>query len=87
MKTSTALSAPVIPGDDVLELLAVGGGRATYIEWRLAAAAVFGYAAFYRDRQGDVFDFDGLLKSLQRQGKLRREGDDVILSVPVRSGD
>ena len=87
MKTSTAVSAPVIPGHDVLAILAAGGGRATFLELRLAAAAAFGPGAGYGNCHGDLFDFDGLLAFLESKGKLARHGDDLALgSVPACSG-
>jgi len=88
MKMSTAVSAPVIPGHDVLAILAVCGGRATFLELRLAAAAAFGHSAYYGNCHGDLFDFDGLLVFLESKNKLVRHGDDVILGpAPACSGD
>jgi probable metal-binding protein len=84
---SPRVSAPVVPGHDVLKLLALAGGRATFTELRLAAAAAFGHAAFYGNCHGDLFDFDGLLRFFEGKGKLARDGDDVILGpVPACSG-
>ncbi len=76
---SPHVSAPVIPGHDVLAILAACGGRATFLELRLAASATFGHAAFYGNCHGDLFDFDGLLKFLESKGKLVRQGDDLTL--------
>jgi len=82
------VSAPVIPGHDVLAILAACGGRATFLELRLAAAAAFGHSAYYGNCHGDLFDFDGLLVFLESKNKLVRHGDDVILGpAPACSGD
>jgi probable metal-binding protein len=87
MTTSEPVPATIIPGHDVLALLAERGGRATVAELRLAAAVAFSARAFYGNCHGDVFDFDGLLAFLETKGKLARRGDDLFLGpVPACSG-
>ena len=82
------VSATVVSGHDVLAILSACGGRATFLELRLAAAAAFGHAAFYGNCHGDLFDFDGLLVFLESKKKLVRHGDDLILGpAPACSGD
>jgi probable metal-binding protein len=87
MTTPEPAPATVVPGHDVLELLAERGGRATVAELRLAAAAAFGPGVVYGNCHGDLFDFDGLLGFLEGKGKLARRGDDLALgTAPACSG-
>jgi probable metal-binding protein len=87
MTTSEPVPATVIPGHDILALLAERGGRATVPELRLAAATTFGPGVVFGNCHGDLFDFDGLLVFLEGKGKLARRGDDLALgSVPACSG-
>lgn len=81
-------SAPgVIPGHDILSLVATRGGRCTVVELRAAAARTFGPEAVFGNCHGDLFDFEALLAFLERKGKIARSGDEVALgAVPACSG-
>ncbi len=77
----------VIPGHDVLSLIAERGGRCTVFELQAAAGRAFGAKAVFGNCHGDLFDFDGLLAFLAWKGKLVREGDVVALGhVPACTG-
>lgn len=79
--------ATVIPGHDVLSLVAARGGRCTVFELKAAAAQTFGTQAVFGNCHGDHFDFDALLAFLERKGKLARTGDEVSLGpAPACSG-
>lgn len=79
--------APVVPGHDLLSLIAVRGGRCTVAELRAAAGRSFGPDRVYGNCHGQLFDFDGLLAFLEWKGKLVRSGDEVSLGhVPACSG-
>ncbi|HTS01842.1 MAG TPA: DUF2492 family protein [Thermoanaerobaculia bacterium] len=78
----------VVPGHDVLALIAARGGRCTVDELRGAAAAAFGEGAVFGNCDGDRFDFDALLAFLESKGKLALLGEDqlVLGAVPACSG-
>jgi probable metal-binding protein len=77
----------IVPGHDVLALLAERGGNATVAELRVAAEKTFGPDAVFGNCHGDLFDFEGLLAFLASKGKLARMGDSLILGhVPACSG-
>jgi len=78
----------VVPGHDVLSLLAARGGRCTVEELRSAAAAAFGEGAVFGNCHGDRFDFESLLAFLEAKGKLALLGEDqlVLGAVPACSG-
>jgi probable metal-binding protein len=87
MSTPAPLPSLVVPGHDVLTLIAARGGRCTVFELQAAAARSFGAAAVFGNCHGDRFDFDALLAFLERKGKIAREGDAVILGhAPACSG-
>ena len=88
MSTPAAVPARVIPGHDVLSLVAARGGRCTIPELRTAAAGAFGEDAVFGNCHGDQFDFDGLLAFLESKGKLALQGDDEIVlgAAPACSG-
>jgi probable metal-binding protein len=87
MSEPVTLPATVIPGHDVLNLVAGRGGRCTVVELKAAAAQTFGADAAFGNCHGDLFDFESLLAFFERKGKLAREGDDVRLgAVPACSG-
>ena len=77
----------MIPGHDVLSLVAARGGRCTVLELRAAAARAFGSQAIFGNCHGNLFDFDALLDFLELKGKIARKGDAVVLGVvPACSG-
>lgn len=79
--------AAVIPGHDVLSLVAARGGRCTVFELRAAAVRTFGTEAVFGNCHGDLFDFEALLAFFERKGKIARTGDEVALgAVPACSG-
>jgi len=87
MMTPTPGPAVIVPGHDVLALLAGHGGQATVAELRMDAERTFGPDAVYGNCHGDVFDFEGLLAFLASKGKLARTGDRLVLgAVPACSG-
>jgi probable metal-binding protein len=84
---AAAAARPVIPGHDVLSLIALRGGRCRVAELKSDADRVFGQDALYGNCHGDTFGFDGLLLFLEGKGKLARQGDDLSLGpVPACSG-
>lgn len=79
--------AAVVPGHDVLSLIAVRGGHCTVAELKAAVARSFGPEAVFGNCHGDRFDFEGLLGFLAWKGKLVRTGDEVSLGhIPACSG-
>ena len=79
--------ATVIPGHDVLNLVAARGGHCTVFELKAAAAQTFGTQAVFGNCHGDLFDFDALLAFFERKGKIALAGDEVSLgAVPACSG-
>ena len=87
MQTPESVPATVVPGHDVLSLIAARGGRCTVFELQEAAGRSFGPDAVFGNCHGDLFDFEGLLAFLERKGKLTRKGDEVSLGhVPACSG-
>ncbi|HEY3349347.1 MAG TPA: DUF2492 family protein [Thermoanaerobaculia bacterium] len=87
MSAPEPVPATVIPGHDVLSLVAARGGRCTVFELRAAAARTFGPDAIFGNCHGDLFDFEALLVFLERKGKIARVGDEVALgAVPACSG-
>ena len=87
MSTPEPVPATVIPGHDVLSLIAERGGRCTVAELKAAAEKVFGPDTVFGNCHGDAFDFGQLLAFLASKGKLVRSGDEVSLgSVPACSG-
>ena len=80
-------SAAVVPGHDVLALIAARGGTCTVFELRAAAARAFGPDAVFGNCHGNLFDFEGLLAFLEWKGKLSRSGELLSLgAVPACSG-
>ena len=75
------MTASVIPGHDVLSLLAARGGRCPVAELRAAALTSFGAEAVFGNCHGDRFDFDGLLWFLASRGKLVVDGQDAMLGA------
>ncbi len=76
----------VIPGHDVLSLIAARGGRCSVAELQAAAARSFGADAVFGNCHGDLFDFAQLLAFFERKGKLSRSGDVLSLgAVPACS--
>ncbi len=69
----------VIPGHDVLALLAARGGRCAVAELRDSALAAFGGDAVFGNCHGDRFDFDGLMAFLASRGKVVIDGRDAVL--------
>ncbi|MBK9061877.1 MAG: DUF2492 family protein [Acidobacteria bacterium] len=87
MSTPEPAPASVIPGHDVLSLVAARGGSCTVAELKAAAARTFGPAAVFGNCHGDLFDFPELLAFLERKGKIARVGDEVTMGrVPACSG-
>ncbi len=87
MSTPEPAPATVIPGHDVLSLVAARGGRCTVFELRAAAARTFGPDAVFGNCHGDLFDFEALLAFFERKGKLARSGERSVLgAVPACSG-
>ncbi len=88
MSTPEPVPATVVPGHDVLSLVAVRGGRLHRVRapepprrGPSGADAVFGNC------HGDLFDFDALLAFFERKGKIARTGNEVALgAVPACSG-
>ncbi len=79
--------ATVVPGHDVLSLVAERGGRCTVFELQAAAGESFGPDAVFGNCHGDLFDFEGLLAFLERKGKLVRSDDGISVGhVPACSG-
>lgn len=66
-------------GHDLLSLLVAKGGACPVEELRLASATAHGPSAVYCNCGGDRFDFDGVLGFLTRAGKIRVEGDRIVL--------
>lgn len=80
-------NAAVVPGHDVLALIAVRGGTCTVPELKAAAARAFGSEAVFGNCHGNLFDFEGLLAFLAWKGKLTRSGDVLSLgAAPACSG-
>jgi len=87
MSTPERVPATVIPGHDVLNLIASRGGHCTAFELQAAAARTFGPKAVFGNCHGELFDFEALLAFFERKGKLVRAGDEVSLgAVPACSG-
>ena len=87
MTTPEPAPASVVPGHDVLSLVAARGGRCTVAELKAAAAQTFGPDAVFGNCHGDLFDFEALLVFFERKGKLARVGDEVTMgAVPACSG-
>jgi probable metal-binding protein len=79
--------ATVIPGHDVLSLIAARGGHCSVAELKAAAGRAFGPGAVFGNCHGDEFDLGQLLAFFERKGKVTRAGDDVALgAVPACSG-
>jgi probable metal-binding protein len=86
MSTPEPAPATVVPGHDVLSLVAARGGRCTVAELKAAAEEAFGAKAVFGNCHGDAFDFEQLLDFLASKGKLLRSGDAVLLgNVPACS--
>jgi probable metal-binding protein len=86
MATPEPVPATVIPGHDVLALVAARGGHCTVAELKAAVAQAFGSTPVFGNCHGDLFDFGQLLSFLERKGKLTRTGDEVSLGhVPACS--
>jgi probable metal-binding protein len=87
MSTPEPVPATVIPGHDVLSLIAARGGHCSVAELKAAVERTFGPAAIFGNCHGDLFDFGQLLSFFERKGKLARTGDRVSLgAVPACSG-
>ncbi len=87
MSTPERVPATVVPGHDVLSLVAARGGHCTVAELKAASEQTFGSEAVFGNCHGDLFDFGQLLSFFERKGKLTRTGDEVSLgSVPACSG-
>ena len=87
MTTPEPAPASVVPGHDVLSLVAARGGHCTVAELKAAAAQTFGPDAVFGNCHGDLFDFGHLLSFFERKGKLARVGDEVAMGhVPACSG-
>jgi probable metal-binding protein len=87
MSTLQPDPATVIPGHDVLSLVAARGGHCTVAELKAAAERTFGPGAVFGNCHGDLFDFPALLAFLERKGKIARVGDEVTMGhVPACSG-
>ena len=87
MSTPEPAPATVVPGHDVLALVAARGGRCTVAELKAAAALTFGEDAIFGNCHGDLFDFEALLVFLERKGKIARSADQVSLGhAPACSG-
>jgi probable metal-binding protein len=79
--------ATVIPGHDVLSLIAARGGRCDLDELEAAVQQTFGAEAVFGNCEGDLFDFPAVLAFLESKGKLALVGDEVIMGhVPACSG-
>jgi probable metal-binding protein len=87
MSAHEPLPATVVPGHDVLSLIAARGGRCSVAALEAAAASAFGPDAVFGNCHGDRFDFAQLLAFFERKGKLARSGDVLSLgAVPACSG-
>jgi probable metal-binding protein len=87
MTTPEPAPASVVPGHDVLSLVAARGGRCTVTELKAAAERTFGPGAVFGNCHGDVFEFEALLVFFERKGKIARVGDEVTMGhVPACSG-
>jgi probable metal-binding protein len=87
MATPERIPATVIPGHDVLALVAARGGRCSVAELKVVVERTFGAEAVFGNCHGDIFDFPALLAFLERKGKIARAGDEVSLgAVPACSG-
>jgi probable metal-binding protein len=87
MTTPERVPATVIPGHDVLSLVAARGGHCTVAELKAAVERTFGPGAVFGNCHGDVFDFEALLVFFERKGKIARVGDEVTMGhVPACSG-
>ena len=87
MTTPEPAPASVVPGHDVLSLVAARGGHCTVAELKAAAERTFGPGAVFGNCHGDLFDFGQLLAFLERKGKIARLGDEVTMgAVPACSG-
>jgi probable metal-binding protein len=87
MATSEPLPASVVPGHDVLSLVAARGGRCMVAELKAAAERTFGPEAVFGNCHGDLFDFGQLLAFFERKGKIAVAGDEVRLGAgPACSG-
>jgi probable metal-binding protein len=87
MSTPERAPATVIPGHDVLSLVAARGGSCTVAELKAAVERTFGREAVFGNCHGDVFDFEALLVFFERKGKIARVGDEVTMGhVPACSG-
>jgi probable metal-binding protein len=81
MSAQDPLPANVIPGHDVLSLIASRGGRCSVAELQAAATRAFGPDAVFGNCHGDLFDFAQLLTFLERKGKIARTGDALSLGA------
>ena len=80
-------NAAIVPGHDVLALIATFGGRCKVAELKTATVRAFGKDAVFGNCHGHFFDFEALLVFLESKGKLAREGDVLSLGrVPACSG-
>jgi len=87
MSTPERVPASVVPGHDVLSLVAARGGRCTVAELKAAVERAFGPEPVFGNCHGDVFDFEALLVFFERKGKIARVGDEVAMGhVPACSG-
>jgi probable metal-binding protein len=87
MSTQAITPATVVPGHDVLSLIAARGGRCTVFELRAAVARAYGADAVFGNCHGNLFDFEGLLAFLERKGKILTSGDVVALGpAPACAG-
>ena len=87
MSTPERVPATVVPGHDVLSLVAARGGHCTAAELKGDVERTFGPEAVFGNCHGDRFDLDTLLAFLERKGKIARVGDDVTMGhVPACGG-
>jgi probable metal-binding protein len=68
MSTPAAAPARVIPGHDVLSLVAARGGRCTIAELEAAVLTAFGPDAVFGNCDGNLFDLESLLSFLAWKG-------------------
>lgn len=77
---------PVVMGHEVLDLVAVHGGRCPLPTLREDVRAIFGPGAIFGNCHGDRFDLDGLVSFLTSVRKLAVEGDVVVLGPVAGCG-
>jgi probable metal-binding protein len=87
MSPHEPLPAKVIPGHDLLSLIAGRGGRCDLDELEAAVQQTFGPEAVFGNCHGDLFDFPAVLAFLESKGKIALAGYEVTLSdAPACSG-